>query len=81
MASSYHDLMNYGKPQPPPPPPGKPPVLTLNGPGQGQAMPVELADGRIVESGSHGELLARGGEYARMWALQQAAAREEAAQT
>ncbi len=40
-----------------------------------------MRDGRIVERGSHAELLARGGEYARMWALQQAAAREEAAQT
>jgi len=27
--------------------------------------------GRIVESGTHGVLLARGGVYARMWALQQ----------
>ena len=40
-----------------------------------------MREGRIVECGSHAELLARGGEYARMWALQQAAAREEAAQT
>ena len=29
-----------------------------------------MADGRIVESGSHGELLARGGKYAESWALQ-----------
>ncbi len=31
-----------------------------------------LADGRIVESGSHAELLARGGHYARLYALQAA---------
>jgi subfamily B ATP-binding cassette protein MsbA len=31
---------------------------------------VVLIDGRIVESGSHAELLARRGEYARMWAAQ-----------
>jgi ATP-binding cassette subfamily B protein len=30
-----------------------------------------LDRGRIVERGSHGELLARGGAYAQMWALQQ----------
>jgi ATP-binding cassette subfamily B protein len=30
-----------------------------------------LERGRIVERGSHLELLARGGAYARMWALQQ----------
>ena len=29
-----------------------------------------LADGRVVEHGSHGQLLARGGLYARMWAAQ-----------
>jgi ATP-binding cassette, subfamily B, heavy metal transporter len=36
-----------------------------------------LAHGRIVERGSHRELLAAGGEYARMWALQQQAAAAE----
>ena len=34
--------------------------------------------GRIVERGTHRELLARGAEYARMWALQQQAAEAEA---
>ena len=29
-----------------------------------------LSEGRLVEQGTHGELLARRGEYARMWALQ-----------
>jgi ATP-binding cassette subfamily B protein len=29
-----------------------------------------LADGRIVERGTHRELLAAGGTFARMWALQ-----------
>jgi len=38
---------------------------------------VVLAQGRIVERGSHRELLAGGGEYARMWALQQQAAAAE----
>mgnify|MGYP006954730608 FL=1 len=38
MGSSYHDLKSLGKPQPVQPPPGKPPTLTLNGPGQGQPM-------------------------------------------
>ena len=37
-----------------------------------------LSHGRIVERGSHRELLAAGGEYARMWALQQQAAQAEA---
>ncbi len=36
-----------------------------------------LAQGRIFERGSHRELLAAGGEYARMWALQQQAAAAE----
>jgi ATP-binding cassette, subfamily B, heavy metal transporter len=30
-----------------------------------------LVEGEITESGTHVQLLARGGEYARMWALQQ----------
>jgi ATP-binding cassette, subfamily B, heavy metal transporter len=42
-----------------------------------------MEQGRIVERGTHRELLARGGPYAQMWALQQqedqARAREEAA--
>ena len=29
-----------------------------------------LEHGRVVEAGTHGELLARGGTYARMWAMQ-----------
>jgi ATP-binding cassette subfamily B protein len=33
--------------------------------------------GRIVERGTHGALLARNGQYARMWALQQAEAEAE----
>jgi ATP-binding cassette subfamily B protein len=37
-----------------------------------------LNHGRIVERGTHRELLAAGGEYSRMWALQQEAARAEA---
>ena len=36
-----------------------------------------LNHGRIAERGSHRELLAAGGEYARMWALQQEAAQAE----
>jgi ATP-binding cassette subfamily B protein len=38
-----------------------------------------LEGGRIIERGSHRELLARGGAYARMWSLQQEAAAHEKA--
>ena len=37
-----------------------------------------LAQGRVIERGTHVELLATGAEYARMWALQQQAAQAEA---
>ena len=37
-----------------------------------------LSHGRIVERGTHRELLVAEGEYARMWALQQQAAQAEA---
>ncbi|MCG6954075.1 MAG: ABC transporter ATP-binding protein/permease [Betaproteobacteria bacterium] len=37
-----------------------------------------LVQGRIVERGTHAELLEAAGEYARMWALQQQAAAAEA---
>jgi ATP-binding cassette, subfamily B, bacterial IrtA/YbtP len=38
---------------------------------------VVLNDGRVAEQGQHDELLARGGQYARMWASYTAAAAKE----
>ncbi|MBM3601098.1 MAG: ABC transporter ATP-binding protein/permease [Alphaproteobacteria bacterium] len=38
---------------------------------------IVLEDGRVVERGRHGELLARGGKYAGMWLKQQEAAAAE----
>ena len=35
-----------------------------------------LADGRLAERGSHDELMELGGEYSRLWSLQQASAAE-----
>jgi len=39
---------------------------------------IVLGQGRVVERGTHRELLAAGGEYARMWALQQQRAEAQA---
>jgi ATP-binding cassette subfamily B protein len=36
-----------------------------------------MEHGQIVERGTHGELLAQGGAYAHMWALQQQEQKEE----
>ena len=38
---------------------------------------IVLADGRVVERGSHAALLARDGVYAQMWAMQAAEQDEE----
>jgi len=37
---------------------------------------VVLVEGRVVETGRHGELLQRGGEYARLWEIFEGEARE-----
>jgi len=41
---------------------------------------VHLADGRIVEDGAHAALLAQGGAYSRLWALQSEGRRAHAAE-
>ena len=38
---------------------------------------IVLEHGRILERGPHAELLAKGGRYAQMWALQQSAEAQE----
>ena len=51
---------------------------TLHALAQGARIELVRDDhGRIVERGTHRELLAAEGEYARMWALQQQAAQAE----
>jgi ABC-type transport system involved in Fe-S cluster assembly fused permease/ATPase subunit len=37
---------------------------------------VVLVEGKVVETGRHDELLARGGEYARLWRIFEGEARE-----
>jgi ATP-binding cassette subfamily B multidrug efflux pump len=41
---------------------------------------VVLDEGRIVETGSHGELLRKGGPYARLWERQSGGFRGEGAE-